>query len=324
MNRFWLSLYAAIGFGALALFAVPARGDAPAWMHTAAGASLPTYDEKTNAVLIYSEDIVTVIPNGRKKRIERRVFKILRPEGREFGVAWGYVSQDSKIGSMRGWCIPKQGKDYEVKDKDAMEKSLAIYNGELASDLKVRYFTIPAAEPGNVVGYEIQYDGMPFVLEDVWSFQREVAVKETRYTLQMPPGWEYKASWLNHPKIEPTASGGNQWQWVLNDLPALRPEAHMPPFQGVSGRRGFRHERAVRATCGTKQQRSGEANRAGSIAFDRDVPGDWGDDDGAGHDGGAVRVFVQFCRTRLCQTGRKSAGAAPPSAGPEIQRPIGD
>ena len=236
MKRFWLSVYAAIGFGALALVAVPARGDAPAWMRMAAGASLPTYDEKTNAVLIYSEDIVTVLPNGRKKSVERRAFKILRPEGREFGVAWGYVSQDSKIGSMRGWCIPKQGKDYEVRDKDAMEKSLAIYNGELASDLKVRYFTIPAAEPGNVVGYEIQYDGMPFVLEDVWSFQREVPVKEARYTLQMPPGWEYKASWLNHPKIEPTAGGVNQWQWVLSDLPALRPEVHMPPFQGVSGR----------------------------------------------------------------------------------------
>ena len=225
-----------VGGVLLALLAPAVWGDAPAWMHAAANAPLPSYDERTTAVLIYSEDIVTVLPDGKKKSIERRAYRILRPEGREYAMAWGYISHDSRIGSMRGWCIPKQGKDYEVKDRDALERSLSIFNGELATDLKVRYLTIPAGDPGNVVGYEIQYDGRPFVLEVVWAFQREVPVKEARYTLQMPPGWEYKASWLNHAKVEPSASGGNQWQWVLNDLPALREEARMPAFAGISGR----------------------------------------------------------------------------------------
>jgi hypothetical protein len=196
---------------------------------------IPAYDAKTDAVLLYSEDVTTVMPDGRMKGIERRVYKILRPEGREYAVAHAYVGQDTRVGSMRGWCIPKSGKDYEVKDKDAVERTVGSA-GELVSDLKLRSLAIPAGEPGNVVGYEIQYDSRPFVLEDYWQFQREIPVKEARYTLQMPSGWEYKAAWLNHSKVEPSPSGANQWQWVLTDLTAIREEKAMPPYRGVAGR----------------------------------------------------------------------------------------
>jgi len=46
--------------------------DAPAWMHAAANAPLLSYDAKTDAVLLYSEDITTVQPDGKMKGIERR------------------------------------------------------------------------------------------------------------------------------------------------------------------------------------------------------------------------------------------------------------
>jgi Domain of Unknown Function with PDB structure (DUF3857)/Transglutaminase-like superfamily len=212
-----------------------AAADAPGWMHAAANAQISTYDAKTNAVLLYSEDVTTVMPDGKMKGIERRVYKILRPEGRGYAEVRAYVWRDSHIGSMRGWCIPKSGKDYEVKDKDAVERSVESA-GELVTDLKVRSLPIPAGDPGNVVGYEIQYDARPFVLEDYWQFQREIPVKEARYTLQMPSGWEYKAAWLNHSKVEPNPSGGNQWQWVVTDLAPIREENAMPPYGGIAGR----------------------------------------------------------------------------------------
>ena len=208
--------------------------DAPAWMHTAASAPLPSYDEKTTAVLVYSEDVTTVMPDGKTKAIERRAYKILRPEGREYAAAHAFVGGDTKLGSMRAWCIPKQGKDYEVKDKDAIERSLGIEGGELISDLKMRTLEIPAAEPGNVVGYEIEYQGRPYVLEDWWWIQREIPVREARYTLQLPSGWEYKAMWINHSTAEATASGSNQWSWVVSDLPAIPHEQRMPPLRGLA------------------------------------------------------------------------------------------
>ena len=41
--------------------------DAPPWMHALANVPLPEHDEKTDAVLLYSEHIFTVQPNGKIK-----------------------------------------------------------------------------------------------------------------------------------------------------------------------------------------------------------------------------------------------------------------
>jgi hypothetical protein len=230
-----LKVLGAAFLAAAGCFASTAVADAPAWMHAAANAALPTYDAKTVAVLVYSEDVTTVMPDGKIKGIERRAYRILRPEGREYATAYAYLNHDTRVGSMKGWCIPKEGKDYEVKDKDAIEKG-AGESFELITDWRVRVLPIPAGDPGNVVGYEIQYDGRPYVLDDEWEFQRSIPVKEARYTLQLPSNWEYKTTWVNHAKVEPSPSGGNQWQWVVTDVAAIRPERAMPPFQGLAGR----------------------------------------------------------------------------------------
>ncbi len=238
---------------ALSLVPRAFAGDAPAWMHTAAAAPLPSYDDKTDAVTVYSEDITIVVSEGKIKTIERRAFKILRPGGRDFGVAYAEFDSNRKITGMKAWCIPAKGKDYEVKEKDAVDVSLAgVESSELITDVKDRLLRIPAAEPGNVVGYEIESEARPYILQDWWDFQNRTPVREARYTLQLPSGWEYKATWINHPEVQPTPAGANQWQWVVMDVPAIREEDDMPPWRGVasqmvvsffppggSGKRGF-------------------------------------------------------------------------------------
>ena len=224
---------------ALSLFglAVPARpGDAPQWMHVLVSVPLPVHDEKTNAVLLLADDTFTVQGNGKMKRVERRVYKILRPDGRRYGTIYANFDSETKINFMHGWCIPSQGKDYEVKDKDAVETALfGVQNGELMSDLKTKVLIIPASDPGNVVGYEIEQEVHPYVIQDVWDFQHQnVPVREARYSLQLPPGWEYKAVWLNHPEVAPSG-GSAQWQWVVSDIKAIKPEDGMPPWEGVAG-----------------------------------------------------------------------------------------
>ena len=211
--------------------------DAPAWMHAAAGAPLPLHDEKTNAVLLYSEDITSVQADGKMKYIERRVYKILRPEGRDYGTVSAYFDANRKITGMRAWCIPQQGPDYEVKEKDAVEISLAgIAYAELVTDERDKVLSIPAPDPGNILGYEIESEARPYIRQESWEFQESVPVVEARYTLQLPPGWEFKAAWLNHPEVQPSPSGGNQWQWVVKDVPGIRWEQSMPPFNGLAGR----------------------------------------------------------------------------------------
>jgi hypothetical protein len=213
-----------------------ARADAPAWMHNLASVPVPAHDEKTSAVLLYSEDVLTVQNNGKLKHLERRAYKILRPEGKEFGVVRADMSSETRVVSMHGWCIPAQGKDYEVKDKEASETALTgLENGELMSDVKSKFLRIPAADPGNIVGYEVEYEKQPYVSQDVWGFQHSVPVRESHFTLQLAPGWEYRAVWLNHAEVPPVSSGNNQIQWALSDIKAIRPEPKMPPWESISG-----------------------------------------------------------------------------------------
>src|SRR5437667_12378213 len=96
-----------LGYSPLAV-----AGDAPQWMHALVNAPLPTYDDKTDAVLLYSETNVSVVSTDKIKTQVREAYKILRPNGRDRGIVHIYFNPERKIKSLHGWCIPAQGKDY--------------------------------------------------------------------------------------------------------------------------------------------------------------------------------------------------------------------
>jgi hypothetical protein len=212
-----------------------ASGDAPPWMHALVSAPLPAYDEKTDAVLLYSETNVIVVSADKVKTQVREAYKILRPNGREHGMVFVHFNPQRRVKSLHGWCIPAQGKDYEIKDKDAVEMSPNTEGGELVSDVKFKVLKIPAPDVGNIIGYEYEVEEQPFFLQQIWRFQEIDPVRESHYSLQLPAGWEYKASWLNHEEVAPVRTGGNVSQWSVSDVRGIRGEAEMPPRDGVAG-----------------------------------------------------------------------------------------
>src|ERR1022692_564768 len=212
-----------------------ASGDAPQWMHALVGVTLPSYDEKTDAVLLYSETNVTVLSADRIRKHVREAYKILRPEGRERGTVGVDFSPNKKITSLHGWCIPTQGKDYEVKEKDAIDVAAPAEGGYLIEDTKYRVLRIPAPDPGNIVGYEYEVEEQPFFLQDIWDFQGTDPVRESHYSLQLPPAWVFKASWLSHEEVKPAEGSGNILQWAVGEVKGIRREPDMPPLNGVAG-----------------------------------------------------------------------------------------
>lgn len=223
------------------LLASPAAArasDIPPWLQSLTGVSLPVYDENTEAVLLYSETNITVRSVDQIKTHVREAYKILRPEGRRHGTVSVYFqSPGQKVISLHGWCLPAQGKEFEVRDKDAIDLSPpGVEGGELVDDLKVRVLRIPAPDPGNIVGYEYEIEEHPLVLQSVWRFQHAVPTRESRFSVQLPSRWEYKASWLNYPEVNASQDAKNQWQWVVTDVKAIRPETRMPPLSGVAGK----------------------------------------------------------------------------------------
>jgi len=207
-------------------------------MHALVNAPLPAHDEKTNAVLLYAEENVNVISADKIKTTVRRAYKVLRPEGRdEYGTVFvSFRSLGERVNGMHAWCIPAQGKDYEVKDKEAIETSLPKVTGsELISDLRIKLLRIPAPDPGNIVGYEYELEEQPLVLGKRWAFQEDIPVRESHYSLQLPSGWEYKAAFLNYAEVKPAGVGNNLWQWTVSDVKGLRKEREMPPMHGLLG-----------------------------------------------------------------------------------------
>jgi hypothetical protein len=203
-------------------------------MHAVVNSPLPPHDEKADAVLLYSETMVSVQSTDKIIRTVREAYKILRPGGRDYGNVFVYLNSHRRITGLRGWCIPAQGKDYEVKDKEALEISLPKIEGsELISDVKDKVLHIPAADPGNIIGYEYETEEQPMVLQDFWDFQEEVPVRESHYSLRLPAGWEYKATWMNYAEVKPTQAGNPTW--TVNDVKAVRKEEDMPPMAGVIG-----------------------------------------------------------------------------------------
>jgi hypothetical protein len=235
MKRLLLAVLAGI---TTAMPLVAAHPEAPAWMHALVGVPLPAHDEKTKAVLLYSEENLTVLSADKFQTTVRKAYKILRPEGRDYGdIAVEFDSLNEKVTKMRGWCIPAAGKDYEVTDKDALEVSPLKDEGDaLITDERVKFLRIPAADPGNIVGFEYVKDQHPLFLQDEWDFQRMVPVRESHYSLSLPAGWEFKDAWVNYPEVKAHDAGSGLWQWSVGEVKAVRPEEDMPPWEGVAGR----------------------------------------------------------------------------------------
>jgi len=226
-----------VAMTALAQARLAAAMTVPPWVQGQVSAPTPEHDETADAVLLYSESALTAQTNGKLRRLDRKVYRILRPNGATRGIVRVDVDAQTRIDSLRGWSIPASGKGYEVGERDSMETSLAgVENGELMTDVRTRLLRIPAAMPGSIVAYEIELEEKPYVMTDEWVFEDTVAVREAHYRLQLPPGWSYKSSWLNHAEEAADSPGPGQTHWVIRDLKPIKLEERMPPWQGTAGR----------------------------------------------------------------------------------------
>lgn len=218
-----------------ALFSTTAWGGAPAWMR--AQAQVPAHDTKADAVILYRETVLTVTPNGKIKRLDRQVSKILRPDGVNQVKPRFYYGPKNPITDLHGWSIPPDGKDYEVKERDAIDSAdIDVEGGELVTDLRMKVLAIPGAQVGTIVGYEVEQELRPEFLSDEWEVQDIIPIGEEHFTLALPTGWSYESRWLNHDNEAPRSLGPSQWVWVLNQVAPVKLEPLMPPWSGIAAR----------------------------------------------------------------------------------------
>ena len=219
----------------VALFATRLfAASAPDWLRAATKDSLPTYPADVDAVVLVDEQTTLVNDKGEIKTLYHRAYKILSSAGRKRNVLVVYSDPQTEISHLKGWAIPPTGEVYESKDKDAVETG--ITDVTFYSDRKRTILTVPYSEPGTVVGFEYQTIRRSDLLQQVWDFQETIPIREARFALSLPAGWESREHWANWIPQKSIALGSNQQMWELRDLPAVAQEPSMPAWRAVAGR----------------------------------------------------------------------------------------
>jgi uncharacterized protein DUF3857 len=209
-----------------------ANAGVPDWLRSLAQQPPKTYADDANAVVLLDDQETTVKDNGEIVTHERIAYRILRPEGKSYAVHSVYFDSETKINSFRGWSITSKGLEYEAKEKDAFEQSLG--GQKEFDDTKRKAMVLPGADVGTVVGFEYEQKRRPYLFQDYWDFQDTIPVAKSRYTLHIPPKWEYRADWLNHAEQKPAEQNGTS-VWEVSDVPRIEREYHEPDFRALAG-----------------------------------------------------------------------------------------
>jgi hypothetical protein len=191
----------------------------PDWVKQAAAEQLPSYPADTRAVVLLEETTLVVKPDGKSVERVRRVVKILRPRGRNYGEIEVHFNANSKVNFLHVWSIGPDGHEYAVKDNEVMEVGTESW-GILYEDERAKVVSAPARDVNAVIAYEYEQRVPFYESEDTFEIQESIPKRHQRFTLQLPPGWEYNASWHRHAPVEPYKAG-DQVEWSVDDTPAL-------------------------------------------------------------------------------------------------------
>jgi hypothetical protein len=215
------------------LLSVKTEAAVPDWLRNAAQEPVKKYADDVNAVVLLHETETTVKDNGETVTRERKVIKVLRPDGRSAAYQHVPFDEETRLNYFKGWSISTKGLEYEAKKDDVAE--LAAGEGyEIYSDAKAKVMRIPGVDVGTVVGVEWEQKRHPYTFEDQWYFQGAEPVQRARFTLHLPASWEFRAAWIHHADQAPQVQGGT-YVWDISDIPGIEDEAEMPHWRALAG-----------------------------------------------------------------------------------------
>jgi hypothetical protein len=225
--RTWLIIIIALLVFAAPEKAAVAGDETPAWVQQAAALKGSSYDKEVPAVVLVNERISTVDSDGRIMETLNYAVRVLQREGREYAIGHvAYLPDSGKVKEFKAWLVrpgaetKRYGKDETVDIAGALND---VYN-----EYRVR--TISAtndADVGSVFAYSYTREDRSVFSQEDWSFQDELPVVSSRYTLTLPSGWRAEAFTFNHPNVEPRVTGST-YTWELSNLPAVPDEPLSP------------------------------------------------------------------------------------------------
>jgi hypothetical protein len=203
----------------------------PDWVKTAAQQKLPEFHGNPKAVVLLEETTYTVDQKGQAVEHVRRVVKILRPQGRDYGYPWVSYDKDSKVLSLHVWSIDAAGHEYTMKDNEIVDLGAPGGSGELYSDDRAKAADPPGRDPGGIIAYEYEKRERPYLAETNWGFQDDLPRIQQSFTLALPPGYTYTTTWARHAKVDGIDLENHSYRWEMNNESAIDLD-HVPMAPG--------------------------------------------------------------------------------------------
>ena len=210
------------------------QAKAPQWLLGLKSLPLPEYPEDVDAVVLLDEGSTVVTRGGELKSWYRIAYKVLTPAGQSLAARRFTFDGETRVSELKAWNIKENGVVHEVSQKDAVETQLS--SGTLFADNRLLLLHTPQVEVGSIVGYEWEKRRRPYILQDLWWFQARHPVFRSRFVLELPPNWHYRALVTNHPAVAARKLGENRWVWELTDLEGIPDEEGMPPVSMLAAR----------------------------------------------------------------------------------------
>jgi transglutaminase-like putative cysteine protease len=195
----------------------------------------PSGYPEANAIILFDHGRLEVTPEI--VRITRHVrIKILTEAGiSEVGErAISYSKEFDKIKDFKAQTLTPDGKKYEVKRDAVFEKGVG--------DWKERTFAFASLTAGCIVEYEYELKTERWSRLSPWYFQNDLWTRESRFTVELFPGFTYEVAYQNMPlrfqksqdsqKPNPDKSFAEVsmikvFTWTMNDLPPVNDEPYM-------------------------------------------------------------------------------------------------
>jgi hypothetical protein len=207
----------------------------PDWVQKLASQPTGTYPPRTDAVVLLDQLQVFLVSPTEYQEHKRRVVRILRPEGRDQGKFSVAFRPGEKVTNIHAWSINAAGHTFELKDKDFLTMS-PYGTDELYNDDMVMGGEVSGADIGSVIAFEYTIVRHPLANQLGRVFQETVPVAESRLSVTLPAGWEFKTFWANGAPIEPNSLGNNSFEWIKRDIPAIVDEELSPTARALASR----------------------------------------------------------------------------------------
>lgn len=233
--KYFSHLVCSFFFAGLLLTNAFAAGDnsLPNWLRQATSISLPQYPKDVPAVVLHSEQQVTLGSDGKLTTVENYAVKILVREGKPTATATAfYLSSFSKVRDMNGWLIRPDGSSKEYGKKDILD--VIADQDDVYNEGRIKVIDASGeVDAGYIFAYTVTTEDTPLFYQDNWSFQNRLPTMLSRYTLNLPSGWKASSITFNHENIQPQANGSS-YVWELRNLAPIPPEPLSPSVKNLA------------------------------------------------------------------------------------------